>query len=176
MAGVGREFWRWQDTSPAPAGTPREECPGPCSSSFWRPPIRRPHSFSGQPVPVLSLAQCRSAAWCSDGVSCVPVCGASCPDNTHHGKAAGSSFFVPSLQVQIHIEKISPSLLPFSLNSLSLSSQERCSNPFIILVAIHWGPSSMSRSFLYWGAQYSSCGLCALYVPVKSSEQEEEKR
>ena len=38
--------------SPAPAGTPRAECPGPYPGSFGRSP-RRKYTASGKPVPVL---------------------------------------------------------------------------------------------------------------------------
>ncbi|KAK4827585.1 hypothetical protein QYF61_019487, partial [Mycteria americana] len=48
-----------------------------------------------------------------------------------------------------------PQSLPFSRltnpNSLSLSSQERCSIPLIIFVALLWTHSKRSMSFLYWG-------------------------
>ena len=61
----------------------------------------------------------------------------------------------------------SPRSLLFSkLNkrsSLKLSSQERCSSPLIILVALLWTRSKSSMSFLYWGpqawTQYSRWGL-----------------
>lgn len=58
--------------------------------------------------------------------------------------------------------------LSFSPNSFSLSLQERCSSPLIILAAFHWTLSSMSSSLLYWGAenwtQYSMCGFTLLYM------------
>ena len=38
-------------------------------------------------------------------------------------------------------------------SSLSLSSQERCSSPLTILVALLWTHSKSSVSFLYWGRQ-----------------------
>ena len=48
-------------------------------------------------------------------------------------------------------------------SSLSLSSQERCSSPQIISVALLWTRSKSSTSFLYWGLQawmqYSRWGL-----------------
>ena len=47
------------------------------------------------------------------------------------------------------------SLLCCKLNkpkSFSLSSQERCSSPLIILMALLWTHSSSSTSFLYWGS------------------------
>lgn len=44
----------------------------------------------------------------------------------------------------------------------NLSSYVRCSNLLIIFVAVWWTCSSLSMSFLYWGApkwtQYSKCG------------------
>ncbi|KAK4832342.1 hypothetical protein QYF61_021871 [Mycteria americana] len=60
-----------------------------------------------------------------------------------------------------------PGLLFSRLNnprSLSLSAQERCSKPFIIIfMALYWTHSSMSMSRLYCGAQnwtqHSRCGL-----------------
>ena len=48
------------------------------------------------------------------------------------------------------------SLLVSKLNkpsSLSLSSQERCSSPLIILVALLWTCYKSSTSFLCWGPQ-----------------------
>lgn len=57
-------------------------------------------------------------------------------------------------------------LLSFRLKKLSsfrLSSQKRCSSPWIILVALLWTLSKSSTSFLYWGLQtqmqYSSWSL-----------------
>ena len=51
----------------------------------------------------------------------------------------------------------SPCSLPFSRvnspNSLSLSSQERCSIPLIIFVALLWTRSNKSTSFLCWWLQ-----------------------
>lgn len=50
-----------------------------------------------------------------------------------------------------------------SPRSLSLPSQERCSSPLIIFMALSWTLSSMSMSLMHWTAQsckqYSSCGL-----------------
>ncbi|KAK4818178.1 hypothetical protein QYF61_007620 [Mycteria americana] len=43
--------------------------------------------------------------------------------------------------------------MPNNPNSLSLSSQERCSSPRIIFVALLWTRSNQSMSFLYWGRQ-----------------------
>ena len=40
-----------------------------------------------------------------------------------------------------------------SPSSFSLSSQERCSSPLIIFVALLWTHSNRSTSFLYWGLQ-----------------------
>lgn len=48
--------WGWYDPygpASAPAGTPRAGYPGSCLGGFWTSPRRKPHSFSGQPVPVL---------------------------------------------------------------------------------------------------------------------------
>lgn len=64
-----------------------------------------------------------------------------CPVTGHHWKHPGSIFFVHSLQVFIHIDKIFLSLL-FSrwnhVRSLSLSLQERNPSPLIILEAPWW--------------------------------------
>ena len=61
----------------------------------------------------------------------------------------------------------SPWILLYSklnkLSSLNLSSQQRCSSPLIILVALLWTHSKSSTSFLYWRPQawmqYSRWGL-----------------
>ena len=53
-----------------------------------------------------------------------------------------------------------------SPNSLSLSSQERCSSPLINFVALLWTCSNRSMSFFCWGpqnqTQYSRWGLSPL--------------
>lgn len=50
-----------------------------------------------------------------------------------------------------------------SANSLSPSSQERCSSPLMVFVAVCWDHSSKSMPLLYWRTQHrtqdSSCGL-----------------
>lgn len=57
------------------------------------------------------------------------------------------------MPVILHIDNIlEPSLLFSRLNSCSLvsfSSQQRCSRPLIIMVALHWIISSISTSLLY---------------------------
>ena len=53
----------------------------------------------------------------------------------------------------------------------SLSSQERCSSPLIILAPLSWTPSSISTSFSHWGAQnwaqWSRCGLTSAEQRVR---------
>lgn len=54
----------------------------------------------------------------------------------------------------LHIYRIPLSLFSrLSVSSLSLSSNDRCSNHLIIIMASHWTHSSMSMSLLHWGAQ-----------------------
>jgi len=68
---------------------------------------------------------------------------------------APSSLLLPT-QVFVHTDEITPSLLFSRLSSPSipsLSSYDRCSSPFIILVAFRWSHPSRSMSHLYWGAQ-----------------------
>jgi len=63
----------------------------------------------------------------------------------------GSILFALSLQVFVHTDKNPPSLLFSRLtspSSLSHSSQERCSSPFITLVALHRTGSRMSVSLI----------------------------
>uniref|UniRef100_A0A8C3C4B5 Lysosome-associated membrane glycoprotein 1 n=1 Tax=Cairina moschata TaxID=8855 RepID=A0A8C3C4B5_CAIMO len=57
MAEAVRALWRPPGPSPAPAGPPSAGCPGPSPGGFGRPPRRRPHSLSGQPVPGLLTLQ-----------------------------------------------------------------------------------------------------------------------
>ena len=68
---------------------------------------------------------------------------ASCPVTVHHWTEPASVLFEPFLQVFIHINEISLSLLFSRLNSPSshsLSTYERCSRPFTVLVALRLDP------------------------------------
>ena len=74
---------------------------------------------------------------------------ASCPFTGHHREEPGSIVFAPSLQVFVHTEKIPLSLLFSRLNCPScpsLSSHDRCSNPFMNFLAFHGTHSSLSVS------------------------------
>jgi len=65
----------------------------------------------------------------------------------------------------------SPQSLPFSwlnnLNSLSLSSQQKCSSPQIIFVALLWTVSNRSMCFLCWGLQSWKQGSWGVGVPLE---------
>lgn len=93
----------------------------------------------------------------------VPI--ASSPVTGHHWNEPGSVLWVPSVQGLIHIGKIllisSPGLLSSRLKGYSspkLSPQEKCSRPFIISVAIHGTPSSLSM-LVVGSPAHSMCGL-----------------
>lgn len=60
----------------------------------------------------------------------------SCPDTRHHWKEP-SSFFTPSFQVFIHSDELPSEPSPGSAVP-ALCSQEGCSSPFSILVALCW--------------------------------------
>jgi len=169
MTEVGKALWR----SSAPASQIEHGCLDPVAQDHVQTAFQylqgeRLHNLSGQPVPGLSHP--RSKEVLPDVQRNLPVPQfvptASCTVAKHHWKDLGSVLFALSCQVFIHIYKIPPSLLlprVKNTDSLSLSPFERCSNPLIILVALHWTLSSMSISFLDWGAknwtQYSKCCL-----------------
>lgn len=72
----------------------------------------------------------------------------------HHWKEPDSIIFSPSLQVFINGAEILPNLLFSRLNSpssLSPSSQEGCSNPFIIFVALSVGLSQVNSHLAFLG-------------------------
>lgn len=101
----------------------------------------------------------------------VPIASRSIPG--HHWEELGSTFFTPSCQVFMHVDKISLSLPCSRLSnpsSLSLSSCDRCSKPLITLVALCWTRCSVSMSPLYWGAQHwTQHWPCLLQGHVASS-------
>jgi len=116
---------------------------------------RRLHSPSGQPVPVLRHPQREEVLPHVQMelplLQFVPV--GPCPVAGHHWKELGPILLTPTLEIFLRSHR---SLLFSRLNkpsSLSLSSQERCSCPLIILTALHWPLSSSSSSFLNWEAQ-----------------------
>lgn len=142
-------------------------CPWLCLRSFWRSPRRRLHNLCGQCVPVLSHLH---SAEVLPGVQTealvfqlMPI--AHCPGTGHQWKQPDFILFPPSLHYLHILIKFSQSLLFSKLDSrssLCVSSQERFSKPFIMLVALHLTLSSISGS-LHWrahtSAQYSWCGL-----------------
>lgn len=108
--------------------------------------------ISGQLVSVLHQLQSTEVLL---GVQTEPsvfqfVCITSCPGTGHHWNEFGSIFFAPFPQVFIDIDKIlsEPSLIRVEPPPLSFSSWERCSRPFVILMAIHQNLFSMSISLV----------------------------
>lgn len=95
---------------------------------------------------------------CSEGPFCVLVCS--------HGlwschwaplKRAWLQLLKPSLQVFVCVAEIPLSFLSSMLDipsSLTLCPYERCSNPWVILLALCQTVSSVSLSALYWAAQH----------------------
>jgi len=130
MAEIGRVLWKSSGSASAWAGAPRAGCPGPCPGSFWWSP-RRPHSLSGQPVPVFHyLQKCFLAL--REKLLCL------CPLPLI--LAVGTTpirYFHPLMFSLIFSRLNSP-------GSLILSSQESCSSPQITLVSLYW---PHSRSF-----------------------------
>lgn len=144
------------DPSPAPAGLPRAECPGPCPSSPCpSSPKRRLHNLSGQPLSMFHhLHSKKSASWSSEGTSCASHCLL-----FWYWALLIRAWLFPlcSLpQVFIDSDDIPLGLLFFRLNSLSsviLSSQERCSNLVIIFMSLCWTLSSMCM-FISWTEEF----------------------
>lgn len=69
----------------------------------------------------------------------------------HHWKEHDSVLFAPSLQLSIHIDKISWTLSSPGWTVPTLSCEERWSSLFIFLVALLLNLSSSFLSLLYWG-------------------------
>lgn len=87
---------------------------------------------------------------------------ASCPTSEHQWKEPVSVFFAPTLQVFLHMGE-APSLSQAIPSSLGLSSQERCFNLFVIIVALHWSLSSTPMSLLTWvGQKQTQDSRCSL--------------
>ena len=84
----------------------------------------------------------------------------------HPPKQPFSLLFIHSLQVQAGHHEVSLETSLLKLNkpsSLNLSSQERCSSPLAILVALLWTSSKNSTSFLCWGPQaWTQCSTWGL--------------
>lgn len=137
MAGLSRSTW----PSPSSSRDIQAWCPGPHPGGFWRSARRRPHRLYEQLCQWLSHLHMKSIFSCSDGRSCISVCITSCPVGGHHWKELGSIFFAVSLQVLLYIGNV-PLRHLFSRirssNSLSLSSQKRCSRPFDVFTAFCW--------------------------------------
>lgn len=73
----------------------------------------------------------------------------------HHWNELGFVLCVPSLRVFLRIEKIPLNLLfsrRNSSSSFSLSSQKRCSDPFIIFMSLCW---TLSSSISYFAVENS---------------------
>lgn len=90
----------------------------------------------------------------------------SCAVTGKHGETFGSLFSAPASQVFTQIGKIHPTLFFCRLRSpgsWSLSSQEGCSIPSIILMSPCCNCSIKTLFFLFWElqnwTQHSSCGL-----------------
>ena len=130
------------DPTAAAAGTPRAGCPGPHPSRFCRSPRRRLHKlwlvFTSAPSP----AQHRSASDVQRKPSAfqfVPF--AFWTGTGHYGPEPGSFLFALLIHIFVHIDRIPLSFLFLRLNSpgsLSHSSKERCTRPFITVVRLCW--------------------------------------
>ena len=162
--------WGWKghleiifSNLPSQAGSPIEGCSGPRSGNFWYLQGWTLHNLPGQFVPVLSHPHSKNVSWCAEGTSCVSLCLVLSLGMT--GKSlARSSLHPPFRFLRTLIKSF---LILFSrLNSpssLSLSSYQRCSSPFVLFLDFHWTLCSISMSLLYWWdqnrTQHSSCGL-----------------
>ena len=167
-----RNSWGWKvpleviwSTPPAQAVLSRASHPGPRSGGFWT---------DGNSTDSLgNLCLCsvtltvKSVSWCSNTSPVfhfVPT--AIGPVTGHQWKEPGSISLHLLSRYLCMLIRSSPSLFCSRLNnpsSLSLSSWDRCSSPFITSVAHRWTLSSMSMSLLCWGAQnrtqHSRCNL-----------------
>ena len=79
-----------------------------------------------------------------------------CPVFTGPGKSLSPSFLEALLKYWNTATRSPLSLLSSRLNNanpLSRSSQEKCSSPLIISMALLWTPSNRSMPFLCWGLQ-----------------------
>lgn len=126
----------------------------------------RIHSLPGEPMLVLSCSQEQTECFFDDQteplvLQLVPIASGPATEKS----LALFSWYAPS-RYWYTLERSPLSLLFSILNSpssCSLSSQEKCSSPFITFVAVCWTFSSMLMSLLYWGAQcwtqHSRCNL-----------------
>lgn len=137
--------------SQAQARPPRAYCPGPCPDGCWVSQRREGSTTSLDNLCQGSVTVSNNFFCCWHSTSCVPVvlCLWSC--HLDH-KEPGSILFILSLQEFTHssVSRLS------SPSSLSLSLQERKSNPFIILVA-DGTLSTMSMFPSCWGGQNCTC-------------------
>jgi len=113
MAEVGRDCWVHLIQPLLKQGHPEQCAQVYVQADFEDLQGRDPTALWAACARLQSHTQHRSAAWCSGGTSCVPVC-AHCLLSWHW---AGTILFASSLQVFIHIDEIPWSLLFSQLNS-----------------------------------------------------------
>lgn len=75
-----------------------------------------------------ALPLAHKCCWCSQGTFCVPAC----------AHCLLSWYWAPLRRAWLHLLATLPSNIYGSPSSLSLSSWESCSSPFIFLMALHW--------------------------------------
>lgn len=141
------EWIRLEETSGFICSNPSSSMvPGSRPGGFWRSSRRRPHSLSGQHIPGLHHPQSTEIfSDKSEVASFIPAC-------AHYllswqGAPLKSTWLCPDCTLFSGIYRHYLQLN--SLSSLSLSSLERCSSSFMMLVAFHWNICSMSISLLY---------------------------
>ena len=115
------------------------------------------HSLPGQPVPVLGHPHSKKCFLIFRGnIPCFSLC--SLPLDLSLGTTE-KSLALSSLHLPfsyLYMLTRSPwafSPLGWTVTALSPSSQERCSRPLIIFMALCGTLSNMFMSLLYWGAQ-----------------------
>lgn len=130
--------------------------PRPMSSTFQRSP-RRLHNPGLRPACARAPSTAKqSASWSSGRTSHRPVC----------ARYFLSSLWAPLTGAWLCSLCILPSgnygrwwdpplslLFPRLCSPITLFSQERCSRPFITLVALCWTLPTMARTLLHWAAQ-----------------------
>lgn len=127
--------------------------PRPCPYGFWR----APRMETQQPLQATCARQCsittqwRSASWCLDRALCSSLFPLPLTLSLGTTEKSMTVLFAPSLQLSIHIDKISWTLSSPGWTVPTLSCEERWSSLFIFLVALLLNLSSSFLSLLYWG-------------------------
>ena len=179
MAGVGRDLRRLASPASLLKQGPLEEVArDPMKMAFERLQGLRFHSLSGQPLAVLWHPHTRKVVPSVQTqfplFSLVPA--ASRPTTGQHRRGPGAILFTPYPQLFFSTDKIPPISLRSSRlhrpSSPSLSSQQRCSSPFLILVALC---CTHSTSFIYL-VLYCGAPNCTQHTRAGFSRAEERGR